>query len=120
MNLGPIDHVYYWVSDMDRAVKFYEDVLGLELRQRNGPTWAEFDGGSVTLAIHQAVEGWPAQPGGATAVFKTADLDTARSELEGRGVEFGHAGEVGEWARYATFKDPDGNTLQLIEYREGD
>ncbi len=118
MTLGPVDHVYYWVSDMDRAVKFYEGVLGLSLRRRDGANWAEFDCETVTLALHQGVEGWPAQPGGATTVFKTADLDAARRELEGRGVEFGHAGEVGEWARYATFQDPDGNTLQLIEYRE--
>ena len=29
--LGPLDHVYYWVTDMDRAVAFYQDVVGLRL-----------------------------------------------------------------------------------------
>jgi predicted enzyme related to lactoylglutathione lyase len=116
--LRTIDHVYYWVSDMDRAVKFYEEILGLPLARRDGETWAEFDAGPIRLNLHQGVEGWPPQPGGATAVFRVDDLEAARSELEGRGVEFGHAAEVGEYARYATFSDPDGNTLQLIEYRK--
>ncbi len=29
--IGPLDHVYYWVRDMDAAVAFYGDVLGLTL-----------------------------------------------------------------------------------------
>jgi len=36
--------------------------------------------------------------------------------LEERGVEFGHSAEVAGYARYATFQDPDGNTIQVIEY----
>jgi predicted enzyme related to lactoylglutathione lyase len=54
--------------------------------------------------------------GGATAVFAVADLDTARSELAGRGVEFQHEGDVEGYARFASFADPDGNPVQLIEY----
>lgn len=116
MTLGRLDHVYYWTTDMDRAVKFYEDVLGLTLLRRDGASWAEFEAGPVRLALHGAVEGHPVEAGGATAVFAVEDLDAARAGLEGRGVEFGDAAEVGEWARYATFRDPDGNTVQLIEY----
>jgi CreA protein len=115
--LGPIDHVYYWVSDMDRAAKFYEEILGLSMRRREGPNWAELDGGTIRLALHGAIEGRSqAVPGGATVSFSVADLDAARRELESRGLEFDHVGEVGEEARYATFRDPDGNTLQIIEH----
>ena len=114
-----IDHVYYWVEDLDRAAKFYEDVLELKLLRREGSNWAEFEGGGVRLALHGAIEGRPLQPGGATVAFAVDDLDAARTELEGRGVIFDHAGQVGEEARYATFQDPDGNTLQIIEYADG-
>jgi hypothetical protein len=31
-------------------------------------------------------------------------------------VEFGHEGDVSGYARFASFKDPDGNTVQIIEY----
>src|SRR6478735_3604912 len=50
-----LDHVYYWVTDMDRAVAFYRDVVGLPLIRRSGDEWAEFDAGAVRLALHGAV-----------------------------------------------------------------
>jgi predicted enzyme related to lactoylglutathione lyase len=121
--LGPLDHVYYWTSDMDRAVKFYEDVLGLELRFREGSRWAEFEVGPARLALHGVPEGRGIEPGGGTAVFRVPDLDTARSTLEARGAEFDeHVGEVEGFARFASFRDPDGNVLQIIEYagRDGE
>lgn len=117
--LGPLDHVYYWTSDMDRAVKFYEDVLGLRLLRREGAEWALFDAGPVRLALHGATEGHPAEPGGATAVFAVEDLDAARSGLDARGAEFDeHVGEVEGFARFTTLRDPDGNPIQLIEYAD--
>jgi catechol 2,3-dioxygenase-like lactoylglutathione lyase family enzyme len=111
-----LDHVYYWVADMDRAVEFYRDVLGLPLVRRDGDNWSVFDAGGFQFALHKAVEGRPLSPGGATAVFSVDDLDRARATLSDRGVDFGHEGDVAGYARFASFRDPDGNTVQLIEY----
>jgi CreA protein len=112
--IGPLDHVYYWVRDMDVAVAFYADVVGLKLARRAGNEWAEFDAGPVRLALHGAED---PQPGGGTAVFRVDDLDAARWQLEQRGAHFDeHVGEVEGFARFATFRDPDGNAVQLIEY----
>jgi catechol 2,3-dioxygenase-like lactoylglutathione lyase family enzyme len=117
VTIGPLDHVYYWTADMERAVAFYRDVLGLPLVRRDGDSWALFDAGGVRFALHGLVEGHPVAPGGATAVFEVPDLDEARLTLEGRGVRFhDHAGEVAGYARFASFPDPDGNTVQVIEY----
>jgi catechol 2,3-dioxygenase-like lactoylglutathione lyase family enzyme len=114
--IGPIDHVYYWTRDMDAAVAFYRDVVGLELRRREGGEWAEFDGGSdVRFALHGTDDDVPA---GGTVVLRVDDLDEARWTLESRGVVFDpYLGEVEGFARFATFRDPDGNPVQLIEYR---
>jgi predicted enzyme related to lactoylglutathione lyase len=117
MTLRRLDHVYYWTADMSRAVAFYRDVLGLPLARRDGDDWAEFDAGGSRFALHGASEGHPVRPGGATAVFEVEDLDSARRRLEGRGVRFHErGGEVPGFARFASFSDPDGNTVQLIEY----
>ena len=117
---GPVvttlDHVYYWVSDMERAVRFYREILGLSLTSQEGENWAVFDAGGRQFALHRAVEGHPSTPGGATAVFSVDDLDRARTVLSERGVQFGHEGDVEGYARFASFQDPDGNTVQLIEY----
>jgi catechol 2,3-dioxygenase-like lactoylglutathione lyase family enzyme len=111
-----IDHVYYWTRDMDRAVAFYQGVLGLELAHRAGGGWAEFRAGPIRLALH-ATEEVDLPPGG-TIVFRVNELDDATSVLRQRGVVFdGHEAEVPGVGRFATFHDPDGNPVQLIEYR---
>jgi catechol 2,3-dioxygenase-like lactoylglutathione lyase family enzyme len=114
MTVGDLDHVYYWVGDMDAAVAFYTDVLGLTPRMRAGNEWAEFDAPPVVLALHGS-EG--KAPGSGTVVFRVTDLDISRSELTRRGAVFDeHVGEVEGHARFATFRDPSGNPLQIIEY----
>jgi CreA protein len=115
--IGPLDHVYYWVRDLDAAVAFYAEVVELPLLRREGGEWAEFDAGPVRLALHGTEH---PETGGATAVFRVADLEAARWQLEQRGARFDdNVGEVPGFARFATFRDPDGNALQLIEYRSG-
>lgn len=111
-----LDHVYYWVSDMDRSVAFYRDVLGLSLVRRDGDAWAEFDAGGPRFALHGAVDGHPIAPGGAAAAFEVDDLDRALAALSARGVTFGHQGDVQGYARFVSFLDPDGNSVQVIEY----
>ena len=113
--LEGIDHVYYWTRDMDRAVTFYEQVLGLPVAYRAGSEWAEFQAGPVRLALHGTDE--PSLPASGTVVFRVIDLDEARWALQQRGVIFdGHESAVPGFARFATFHDPDGNPVQLIEY----
>ena len=117
MQLGPLNYVYYWTADMDRAVHFYEDVLGLKLLRRDDSQWAEFDAGSVKFSLHGAVDGRPVEPGGATAVFLVDDLDLTKAALQDRGAVFDeHVGEVKGFARFAALHDPDGNKIELIEY----
>ena len=111
-----LDLVFYWVSDLTRAVEFYRDVLGLRLLRLDAGNWAEFDAGGRRFALHAAMEGQTIAPGGATAVFSVQDLDRAKAELSSRGVRFGHEGDVEGYARFASFTDPDGNPVQVIEY----
>ena len=116
MKLDGVDHVWFWVSDMDRAVGFYRDGLGLAVNSRHGDEWAELEAGVIHIGLHGARSEGNA-PHGGTAVFRVDDLDLAKTALEQRGVAFHeHLGEVPGIARYASFDDPDGNSMQLIEY----
>ena len=113
--LGPLDHVYYWTRDMDAAVAFYTDVLGLSLVRREGNGWAELEAPPVRLALHGTDDA--ELPRSGTVVFRVDDLEEARWSLEQRGASFeSQVGEVEGFARFATFRDPDGNPLQIIEY----
>lgn len=111
-----LDLVFYWVSDMDRAVHFYRDVLGLTLLRQDGGNWAELEAGGHRFALHGVGEGQSVPTGGATAVFSVPDLDGAKVALSARGMTSTHDGDVEGYARFSSFSDPDGNTFQLIEY----
>jgi catechol 2,3-dioxygenase-like lactoylglutathione lyase family enzyme len=118
------DHVWFFVSDLDRAIAFYRDKLGLALALRHGDEWAELDAGPIRIGLHGVPTGRPpiggtdgGAPHGGTAVFSVEDLELSKARLEERGIRFEeHLGEVPGYARYASFVDPDGNSLQLIEY----
>jgi len=112
--IGRVEQVWFWVSDMDRAVAFYTEALGLELVRRHGGEWAELEAGGVRLALHGGAS--EDRPAGGTVVFEVEDLDETRFAMELHGVALGGAGEAEGLARFISFTDPDGNRMQLIEH----
>jgi Glyoxalase/Bleomycin resistance protein/Dioxygenase superfamily len=59
----------------------------------------------------------PPRAGRALAALSVGDLDASLCELEERGVRPETVADVGDSGRKATFRDPDGNTVALIEVR---
>ncbi|HBY64249.1 MAG TPA: hypothetical protein DEH78_30875 [Solibacterales bacterium] len=105
---------WYSVPDMDAARRFYTETLGLKvIYQMEG--WMEFaaEAGQPTVAISDspAIGG-----GGATVVWRVADIEKSRAELVAKGVRF--EGKIEEFpgvVRVATFRDPAGNPGQLVQ-----
>ncbi len=115
--VGRADIVYFFVSDMDRAVAFYRDVLELEPGHRSGDEWAQLGAGPIQVGLHGSGSA-PVRPGG-TLAFTVTDLDAAKARLASRGVAAGHeGGGDGRGPRFVEFTDPDGNMLALFEYGE--
>jgi catechol 2,3-dioxygenase-like lactoylglutathione lyase family enzyme len=113
MQVEHVDFVSFLTQDMQRAKRFYAEILGLEI-ETEGESDMEFRCSQVTLDIFD-----PSSVGQQFAVspaglaLRVSDVDAARAELEGKGVEFD--GETIETSvcRQAWFKDPDGNSLML-------
>ncbi len=119
--LKRVDNVHYWTKNMDAGVSFYRDVLGLPMRSRMGEDWAEFDAGGTTVALHGTREGHAPPQEGATVVFEVDDLDGAMTSFRGRGVGFeGEVNEVPGYGRFVSFRDPDGNLVQIFERAAAD
>ena len=107
-----------YVSDMDRAVRFYTETLGLKLRYRAGQDWAVIDAGpGLTLGLHGAREGVPVGRSGSISVgFNvTEPLDRVVDTLSRRGVLFHGPVREDTAVRLAFFGDPDGNDLYLAD-----
>lgn len=114
-----ISLVMVYVSDMDRSVAFYRDLLGLPLRFAS-PQWTEFATAGTTLALHAATPapaGWRApQHGGVAQLgWHVEDLDAVAAALRERGVQFVMEPQAreGEGIRLAVFLDPDGLPISL-------
>ena len=113
MNVERVDFVSFLTQDIQRAKRFYTDVLGLEI-ETEGDSDTEFRCGQVTLDIFDPSSiGQSFAPSPAGLALRVADVDTARAELEAKGIQFD--GETIETSvcRQAWFKDPDGNSLML-------
>lgn len=74
-----------FVGDMDRAVKFHRDVLGLALKFES-PGWSEFSTGETTLALHPASEKNPA--GKVELGFTVPDVEAFYRNMSAKGVLF--------------------------------
>src|SRR2546421_10880617 len=85
--LKRVHSTFYWIKDMDEAVGFYRDVLGLDLRARYGEDWTEVEIGGSTIALHGS-RGMAPPNEGATVVFEGDDLDTTMRALSARGGIF--------------------------------
>jgi predicted enzyme related to lactoylglutathione lyase len=108
-----IDTVFYQVCSMDRAIDFYEGVLGLTLLRREGSDWAELQAGDMVLALSGELATRPHQ-GGATVVLRASDIAAVDRHLAEHGVQRGPVEDMGG-ARMLQFFDPDGNEIVALE-----
>lgn len=107
---------WYPTRDLDKAKKFYGEVLGLkQLFEMQG--WAEFShAGNGAAAIGVSANPATADQKGATVVLKVDDIEQTRRQLIERGVKFdGEVEEIPGIVRLTSFRDPFGNLLQLAQ-----
>jgi catechol 2,3-dioxygenase-like lactoylglutathione lyase family enzyme len=118
LRLGPIGQISRHVRDVDKAVGWYRDVLGLEHLYTFGQL-AFFDCQGTRLFLS------PLEPGidvGAPSIlyFRVPDIQRAYDELSARGVAFSgaphmiHRHEDGTEEWMAFFDDPDGHPLAVM------
>jgi catechol 2,3-dioxygenase-like lactoylglutathione lyase family enzyme len=108
------DFISVPVTDMERAVAFYRDTLGLEQVSAQGfPEFQLGENVSVYLLDMERIGSSFTAPHTAHMELRVPDVAATRDELEARGVAFeGGILDTGV-CHMAPFKDPDGNNLML-------
>jgi catechol 2,3-dioxygenase-like lactoylglutathione lyase family enzyme len=121
-----LDHCVIHVSDWERSNSFYRDVLGAELIDRGGGTWA-YRFGAEQLNVHgpgvtpDPVARIPVAPGNSDLCFEWAgSIVSAGAHLERHDIEV----EQGPVERHGAkgrgmsvyFRDPDGSLVEFISY----
>ena len=94
-----------YVADMDAAVAFHRDVLGLDLKFQS-PFWSEFATGETTLALHQASE--ENVPGSVQLGYAADDLGKFYARRDELGLSFTQPPTEMHGMHIARFTDADG------------
>jgi len=101
----------YPVTDQQRAVAFYRDVLGLALSGLETEYWTEFDVNGATFGVGNFEQ--VGKPGSAQSLaLEVDDLDAYRARLISLGSEVTEPHELA-FCRISVVKDPDGNSIWL-------
>src|SRR5215471_6353554 len=106
-----LSYVIEFVAEMDRAVKFYQEVVGLRLKFQS-PGWSEFATGETTLALHPESAKNPA--GKVEFGFNVADIEQFHTEMVQKGVQFSMPPKQQDFGgKLAQFVDSEGGHISV-------
>ena len=103
-----------WAEDMDRAVAFWRDTVGLTLGFAS-PHWSELRHGDAVVALHGGGDG-SFKPTGLG--FQVDDIDAAVAQFAAGGAEvrLPPTAREGEPIKLAELTDPEGNGFSVSQY----
>lgn len=105
--------VYLYVSDRERSLRFYRDLLGIPLK--GDDDWTEATLGGTRFALHATHEGIGELSAGTIHVsLEVADVDAAAERLRAEGVETRETMRD-EWGTALEVVDPDGYRVYLFQ-----
>jgi|SRR6266850_3641892 predicted enzyme related to lactoylglutathione lyase len=121
MKVKEIGFVGIPVTDIPRARKFYEGLLGLLVSQEMmGGRWIEYGIGDGTLCIANVGEAWTPSDQGTGAALEMEDFDEAIAQLKKAGVNFVAEPFESPCCHMAVVQDPDGNKLIIHKLKPED
>jgi predicted enzyme related to lactoylglutathione lyase len=107
-----------WSEDLNNLLPFYRDTLGLKVGL-NAPGFVvlgDANAPAVALGTHSEVHGMAKDPARHIVGFETDDIHGDCARLKAAGVEFVEDPNKMDGGWIATFKDPEGNYLQLLQF----
>lgn len=120
-----VNYAIIFVSDMNRSVSFYRDVVGMPLKFES-PGWTEFVTEGATVALH-AAEGPPSVESDSQQVragrcrpgLDVPNLDEFHKRMVDHGVICVQEPKEVFGSRVAQYADPDGLAISVSEARRG-
>ena len=109
-----VNHVTYNVTDLQRGLRFWEDVLGVKEipKQVNSDTlvWLQLPSGTMVHIIqNDDAPSYPSHHG----AFEVDDIEATRRALQAKGLEATPISTQNDGQRAFYINDPDGNRIEI-------
>src|SRR5262249_12081107 len=112
--IGKLSSIMLHVIDMDDACEFYENVMGFELKRRDGERWAEFDAGTIVIALASRDQVPVSNSQENTSLnVKVSDVKIATERSLWGGARLVEDVRVSAHEKRATVKDPSGRIINF-------
>lgn len=102
------------VSDMDKSIKFYRDVLELPIKNTSSE-WVEFFSSGTVLALHPSKSKSRTKNSGVLVGFMVSDLEPVAKKLKDKKVDFFKEPKEESFGKHAIIADPDGHLISIAE-----
>ena len=118
MNIKKVGNVILAVKDLDKSVKFYNELIGLPIK-RQRRSWVDLGTSGALLSLHPA--SLTAQhigssiENGITIGFLVGDVKSAVDELKSKGVKIYRDIVDRDAGKNAVILDPDDYLISLFE-----
>jgi predicted enzyme related to lactoylglutathione lyase len=123
MKISEIAFSCYPVTDMARARKFYEEILGLKPTMTHGEPggmqWTEYDLGNGTLSLGCGAPDWKPTSSGCSVTLEVEDFDATIAHLKGNGVKFQLEPFPTPVCQMAFILDSEGNCVGIHKRKAG-
>ena len=107
------------VSNMEKSIKFYSDILELPVKSR-AKDWTEFFKNDTVLALHPAPKKKKTLKTGSGILvgFEVTDLDSTVKKLKEKRVKFFKKPKEEPFGKHAIVQDPDGHHISIAQIKE--
>ena len=115
MSFKKIGSVILIISEMEKSLVFYKDILGLPIKSQS-EDWTEFFVNGTVLALHPAENKTKLKTGISMLVgFMVSDLESNVKKLKENKVKFFKEAKEEPFGKHAIIEDPDGHLISIAE-----
>ncbi|OZI43231.1 VOC family protein [Bordetella genomosp. 4] len=105
--------VFLVTNDIDAQATFYEAILGLPLKFRDGQRWVQYDAGGARFALSNRAEAQPAS-NGMIPVYEVDSFDGIEAQVTQHGGQALGLRDMGDHGAVLSLRDPEGNVFQMF------